>query len=529
MMDFLWASFLLLLWLFSYLLVRYFSLQRRRKHPTSTTSLGSLPSPPALPIIGHLHLLGPLMHRYLHRLSNRYGPLFHLRLGSLGSVVVASSASMAEEFLKTHELSFTSRPGVSGSEYSGDETGGFTLSPYGPYWKFLKKLSVTRLFSNKMLQQTVGIRREELLFFLDSLYRKSRAGEAADLGLALTALSNNVISRMLMSERCSGSANEAEKCREAVEEILEMTWKLNTLTTWGHFWGFDLFGYRKRLKVVHRTYKMLMERIMDDHERKEKQRREMGGGEVKENEDIMDILLRVSKDEEAEVKMNRDNVRVFITDIFTAGTETSSKALLWALSELINHPQIFQKAREEIESIVGKSRVVEESDIPNLPYLQAVVKETLRLHPVAPVIIRECSQDCRVMGVDILKGTKLFVNVWTIGRDAASWPEDPLEFRPERFLTMSGTDQNGGGGPIDIKGQHFQLLPFGRGRRMCLGYPLAIPVIQATLAATVQCFDWKPVGQPDPSRIKMEEKDGFTVSLAHPLHCIPVPHLNPTV
>ncbi|XP_068638020.1 3,9-dihydroxypterocarpan 6A-monooxygenase-like [Aristolochia californica] len=507
-------TFCVLLSLLAYLLTR--SLLRRRYPLNPATPLRNLPSPPALPVIGHLYLLGPLMHRSLHRLSKRYGSLFHLCLGSLGSVVVASSPSMAEEFLKTHELNFTSRPGVSGSEYSGDETGGFTLSPYGPYWKFLKKLSVTLLFSNKMLQKTIGVRREELRAFLDSLYDKSRAGEPADLGLALTALSNNVISRMLMSERCSGSANEAEECRKAVDEILEMTWKLNTLTIWHHFWGLDIFGYRKRLKVVHRTYRTLMERIMDDHESKEK-KREMGGSEEYEKEDIMDILLRVSKDDEAEVKLNRDNIRVFITDIFTAGTETSSKALLWALAELINHPPIFQKAREEIESVVGNNRLVEESDIPNLPYLQAIVKETLRIHPVAPVIIRECSQDCRVMDVDIPKGTKLFVNVWAIGRDAACW-EDPLKFMPERFLKEN---------PLDIRGQHFQLLPFGRGRRMCLGFPLAIPVIQGTLAALIQCFDWKPVGQPDPTKIAMEEKDGFTVSLAHPLYCIPVPHLKP--
>lgn len=205
-----------------------------------------------------------------------------------------------------------------------------------------------------------------------------------------------------------------------------------------------------------------------------------------------------------------------LQDIFAAGTDTSAITIEWALAELINHPAIFQKARDEIDKVIGNNRLVEESDIPNLPYIQAIIKETLRLHPTGPIIVRESTEDCKIGDYDIPARTRLFVNVWAIGRDPNHWPE-PLEFKPERF-----TESDKGG--IDVRGQHFHLLPFGSGRRGCPGTSLALQVIQPTLAAIIQCFDWK--GDGSHGMVDMTEGQGLTLPRAQPLVCRPVARLS---
>lgn len=204
--------------------------------------------------------------------------------------------------------------------------------------------------------------------------------------------------------------------------------------------------------------------------------------------------------------------------MFGAGTDTSSVTIEWALSELINHPNVMAKAREEIDSIVGNNRLVRESDIVNLPYLQAIVKETLRLHPTGPMIVRESTEDCTINGYDIPAKTRLFVNVWAINRDPKHW-EDPLEFMPERFWKST----------LDVRGQSFQFLPFGSGRRSCPGTSLALQVVHATLAAVIQCFDWK-VGDGAAGTggtVEMEEGPGISLPRAKPLVCVPSSRLRP--
>jgi len=205
--------------------------------------------------------------------------------------------------------------------------------------------------------------------------------------------------------------------------------------------------------------------------------------------------------------------------MFGAGTETSATTIEWALAELINHPDIMLKARQEIDSVVGKNRLVEESDILNLPYVQSIVKETMRLHPTGPLIVRQSTEDCNVNGYDIPALTTLFVNVWAIGRDPNYW-ENPLEFKPERFLNEEGQS------PLDLKGQHFELLSFGAGRRSCPGASLALQIIPNTLAGMIQCFEWK-VGEEGKGMVDMEEGPGMALPRAHPLQCFPAARLHP--
>lgn len=187
----------------------------------------------------------------------------------------------------------------------------------------------------------------------------------------------------------------------------------------------------------------------------------------------------------------------------------------------MKNQSLLRQAREEIESTVGKNRLVEESDVPNLPYLQAIIKETFRLHPPVAMVTRSCVAECKVENYVIPQNSLLFVNIWSMGRNPEIW-KNPLEFRPERFL------KNGEGDSVDVRGQHFQLLPFGSGRRMCPGVSLAMQEIPALLGSIIQCFDFKVVDHKtgeilnDVGEIDVDERPGLTAPRAHDLLCVPV-------
>lgn len=201
-----------------------------------------------------------------------------------------------------------------------------------------------------------------------------------------------------------------------------------------------------------------------------------------------------------------------------AGTDSTGNGLLWVLAELINNPVVFKKLREEINTVVGVHRLVKETDIPNLPYLQAVVKESLRLHPSLPLILRKSEEDCKVNGYDVLKNTRMMINVYAIMRDPNSW-QNSTEFLPDRF--MEEDDQNMDQ-LVGILGQDQRFMPFGSGRRLCPGALLASNVIQLATALLVQCFDWKVKD----GKIA-DTREGPSGAMAHPLMCYPVVHINP--
>ena len=189
----------------------------------------------------------------------------------------------------------------------------------------------------------------------------------------------------------------------------------------------------------------------------------------------------------------------------------------WAISELLKNPEIFDKAIEELDRVIGRERWVEEKDIVNLPYIDAIAKETMRLHPVAPMLVpRMCREDCQIAGYDIAKGSRVLVNVWTIGRDPTVW-KNPHAFYPERFMEYS----------IDVKGQDFELLPFGSGRRMCPGYSLGLKVIQSSLANLLHGFSWKLPGDMEKEDLNMEEIFGLSTPKKYPLHAVAQPRLPP--
>ena len=206
-----------------------------------------------------------------------------------------------------------------------------------------------------------------------------------------------------------------------------------------------------------------------------------------------------------------------LQELFTAGSHSISTTTDWAMSELLCAPRVAQKLREELNTVVGRGEYVEMSHIPRLPYLRAVVKETLRLHPPSPLMFPHMSLDaCQdVGGYAIPQGTRVFVNVWAIAHDPEVWGNDPEKFSPERFFENGYTS-------TDYKGQHFELLPFSSGRRMCLGINIALPILEITLANLLHAFDdWKlglPSGQ---SSLDMSDECGIVCRCVQPLIVVP--------
>ncbi|XP_054785863.1 cytochrome P450 93A3-like [Prosopis cineraria] len=511
MADFQGYIQLLIIGLVSLTLVRaiFTRIQRNLNRP---------PSPLALPIIGHLHLLAPIPHQALRTLSQRYGPIIQLFLGSV-PCVVASTPETATEFLRTHEASFSNRPQNTSVDFLTYGSQDFSFAPYGPYWKFMKKLCMSELLGGRTLDQLLPVRRQETVRFVRLLLDRAERGQTVDVGGELLTVSNNIVSRMLMGQTCSEDDVEAQEIRQLVRDTAELTGLFNVSDFIWFCKNWDLQGIKKKAKALRDRFDTLMDRVIAEHRKERRKMKEVG--EVYQAKDLLHILLDIYEDESSEIKLNMENIKAFILDIFMAGTDTSALTTEWGLAELINHPSVMEKAREEMDSVIGRNRIVEESDIPNLPYLQAIVKETLRIHPTGPLVVRESSERCNVGGFEIPAKTQLFVNVWAIGRDPNHW-EKPEEFRPERFMV---SEEGRGKKQIDVRGQHFELIPFGSGRRGCPGTSLALQVVQTNLGAMIQCFEWKVEGEK--ANVDMEEKAGLTLSRAHPLLCVPSPRLTP--
>ncbi|RLN05080.1 cytochrome P450 71A1-like [Panicum miliaceum] len=229
-------------------------------------------------------------------------------------------------------------------------------------------------------------------------------------------------------------------------------------------------------------------------EHEDRRRRE---GQAFVPNDMVDQLLQLAGDPSLDVPIDRDGVKASILELITGGTDISSVTVESAMSELLRKPQALTKVTEELDRVVGRDRLVAEVDIPSLPYLDAVVKETMRLHPV----YRVSREDTTLAGYDIPRVTRVLVNVWAIGRDPAEWGDAAEEFRPERFIVSD----------VDVKGQDLRLLPFG--------------MVQLVLANLVHGFAWRLPHGVAPEKLSMEEKFGISVSRMDQLKAIPEPKL----
>ncbi|KAJ0818756.1 putative cytochrome P450 [Helianthus annuus] len=439
----------------------------------------------AWPIIGHLHLLGgsALPHRIFSDLADTYGPVFTIKLGVRQALVV-SDAEMAKQCFTTNDKAFASRPTSLLSVIMGYDYAMFALSPYGEYWRQVRKLATVELLSQRRVEMLKHVRVSEVRTFMKDTYEAClRNKEVEDSDTVKVEMREffanlvfNIITRTIAGKRFSPGDEEAVEIHAVVKKFFEFLGTFVVSDFIPSLKFMDLGGHVKRMKLVAKEMDDIIERWLNEH----KQRRE--SNEVKQ--DFMDILISIveaaSKDEFP--GYDRDTViRSTSLVIITAGFDSTAVTLTWAIVLLLNNPETLKRAQEELDLHVGRKRLVDESDIKNLVYLQAIIKETLRLYPPAPIsLLHQSTEDCVVGGYTVPKDTLLIANLWKLHRDPNVW-SDPYKFRPERFLTDKKD--------IDLKGQHYELLPFGSGRRMCPGVSFALQSLHLTLASLIQGFE----------------------------------------
>ncbi|KAL0289355.1 UNVERIFIED_CONTAM: Trimethyltridecatetraene synthase [Sesamum calycinum] len=465
------------------------------------------PGPKPWPIIGNLNLVGSIPHQSLHFLSQKYGELMQLKFGTL-PVVVASSPEMAKQFLRVHDTTFASRPALSAGKYTSYNYSDMTWAPYGPYWRQTRKIYSMEVFNAKKLESFEHIRVEEGRNFLSRLH--SLSGKPVVFRDHLSRFSISSISRMVFSNKYFNTESEDEKAIMKVEELRGMLdeWLFLGgafyIGDWAPWLSYlDLQGYVKRMKAVGKKLDRLYSYVLDDHLTRKAARTDFIP------EDVLDSLLQLAEDPNLEIKLTRDH------NLLVGGTDTTATTLEWTIHEILRHPQTIEKAKEELDRVIGRDRWVEEKDHSQLPYIDAIIMESMRLHPIATLLAPHYAmEDCKVAGYDIAKGTAVLINTWSLGRDPNSW-DSPFEFLPERFLDKD----------IDIMGSNFSILPFGSGRRRCPGYALGLKVIRTTLANLLHGFELKLVGGMKPEDVSVEEVYGLTTHPKEPLTIIMEPTL----
>ncbi|EOA30342.1 hypothetical protein CARUB_v10013467mg [Capsella rubella] len=476
------------------------------KKPKDSRACNVPPSPPSLPIIGHLHLiLSVLPHKSFQKLS-KYGSLLCLRIFHV-PIILVSSASVAYEIFKTHDVNISSHghPPIDECLFFGSSS--FVMAPYGDYWKFMKKLMVTKLFGPQALERLRGARADELERFHASLLSKEMKSENVEIAKEAMKLTNNSICKMIMGRSCLEENGEAERVRGLVTQTFALFKKIfltQLLRRLFEILRFSLF--KKEILAVSSKFDELLERILVEHEENPDYR----------DMDMMDVLLAAYRDENAEYKITRNQIKALFVELILGGTDTSVQTIEWTMAEIINKPNILERLRNEIDSVVGKTRLIQEKDLPDLPYLQAVIKEGLRLHPPGPLLGRKVIRECMIGGFYVPKNTTLVVNAYAVMRDPSSW-EDPDEFKPERFLASSRR-------PEEEREQTLKYLPFGSGRRGCPGENIGYIFVGTAIGMMVHCFDWRI----KEDKVNMEETvAGMTINMAHPLRCTPVARMQP--
>ncbi|GFP83438.1 cytochrome p450 71a9 [Phtheirospermum japonicum] len=428
------------------------------------------PGPPRLPLIGNLlQYTSSNLHISLENLSKKYGPLMYMELIGKPTIVI-SSAKIAEEALKHNDLAFSDRPSmttIAKLSYNGRD---ISSSPYSEYWREMRKMVVLRLFTHKQVNSFRSVREEEVSLMVKAISRQAGDDrQLVNLNEVAQSLSSSIICRVALGKRY----DEGRRFNRLLEDIqaVVMEFFVADCFPW-LIWIDKLCGKVSRLEKVFEDMDSFYQDVIDEH--LSPNRPESMDG------DILDLLIRLREDGSSSVQMDWEHIKGIIMDVSVAGSDTSAATITWAMTALIKKPSTLQKAQEEIRSSIGNKGKVDEDDIDKLPYLKAVVKETLRLYPPGPLTLRETRQLCIVNGYEIEAKSMVFVNLWAISRDPDYW-ENPTEFLPERFLYSD----------IDFKGQDFGFIPFGSGRRQCPGMALGIAQIEMALANILYSFDWE--------------------------------------
>ncbi|CAM0878081.1 unnamed protein product [Alopecurus aequalis] len=509
LLDSLFAQFpqqwlLLLLLVILLPVISYLLLTRR----SAEKGLKLPPGPPRLPVLGNLHQLGPLTHQSLSDLARRHGPVMFLRLGMTTALAV-SSAAAARDVMKAHDAHCCNRPELPGNKQL---TYGFktvAFSPYGDYWRSMRRLFATELLGARRVRAAWATRQEQVRKLMAALGEAAARSAPVAMEERVYGVADGIIGTMAFGSVYAAAefAGRYERFQHVLNEAMDVSAGFAAEDFFPNAAGRladRLTGVVARRERVVRDLDAFFESVIEH-------RMDLG---PEDDDDtgagLVDALVGLWK--QGEQGFTKDNVKAILLDSFLGGVETSSVTILWAMSELVRKPQVMRKAQEEIRAAVAAvgGGSVQPDDLPKFRYLKMVVKETMRLHPPAPLLLpRETAGNVQIGGYDVPAGTRVLVNVWAIGRDPVSWGEDAEEFVPERFEASE----------VDFRGAHFELLPFGAGRRMCPGIAMGSANVEFTLANMLYGFDWAlPDGVEE---VSMEEAGKLTIHPKTPLVLVP--------
>ncbi|KAI7754736.1 hypothetical protein M8C21_004815 [Ambrosia artemisiifolia] len=450
------------------------------------------PGPPKLPIIGNLHQVGDKPHVSLTKFAKEYGPLISLKLGTQ-VLVVASSPEAAMGILKTQDRLLSSRLVPTALHHKSLIPHSMVFSECNESWKTLRNFCMTEMFSSNALEARSRILEEKVDQLLEFLHNKQ--GQVINVGDIVFTTLFNTLSCVVFDKDLLDLEEEHDTfvgVKRSIHKLLEYVARIKDVGSFFPIFDrFDLQGIRKGgLKHVEEVFDFWKDMI-------DERRAHISSSTWSslKSKSFLDHLLKNG--------FSNDQINEFVTELFVAGTNTTTTALLWAMTEIVKNKDVLKKNEEDINKEINSEKIIV-SQLSKLPYLQACVKEALRLHAPVPYLVpRVAIESCEVMNYTIPKNARIFVNVWAIGRDPKLW-DDPLSFKPERFL----------GSNLDFRGQDFEFLPFGSGRRKCPSLPLGTKSMEFIIASLIHEFDWFLPNKEEPD---IDEQFLFTLRKEKPL------------
>nr|UOI87846.1 p-coumarate 3-hydroxylase isoform 1 [Althaea officinalis] len=471
------------------------------------------PGPRPWPVVGNLYDVKPVRFRCYAEWAEKYGPIISVWFGSTLNVIV-SNTELAREVLKENDQQLADRHrSRSAAKFSRDGQD-LIWADYGPHYVKVRKMCTLELFTPKRLEALRPIREDEVSAMVESIFLDctnpadaESKGNTLQVRKYLGAVAFNNITRLAFGKRFVNSEGIMDEQGKEFKAIVANGLKLGaSLAMSEHIpWLRWMFPLEEEAFAKHGARRDRLTRaIMEEHT---VARQQSGGAK----QHFVDALLTLQD----KYDLSEDTIIGLLWDMITAGMDTTAISVEWAMAELVRNPRVQKKAQEELDRVIGFERVMSETDFSNLPYLQSVAKEAMRLHPPTPLMLpHRASANVKIGGYDIPKGSNVHVNVWAVARDPAVW-KDPEEFRPERFLEED----------VDMKGHDFRLLPFGAGRRVCPGAQLGINLVTSMLGHLLHHFCWTPPEGVKVEEIDMLENPGLVAYMRTPVQAIATPRL----
>ncbi|KAL3649922.1 hypothetical protein CASFOL_006325 [Castilleja foliolosa] len=503
-------EFSMIMFLISFFMFMFFLIIKLRAPPkTNKPELSLPPGPRKLPFIGNLHLFAASRNtpfqQTLRDLSKKYGPLMHLRLGEIDAIIV-SSPETAKLVMKTHDITFASRPSLILSDNVYGNNKSIALAPYGEYWRQMRKIFTLELLTAKRVRSFKSIREEEVLDLCKWI--ALHQGQKINLTERISSTGYDTIVRASVGKKIE----EKIKFIATIKKIVEFISIFRIADAYPSIKFLPvIIGDMRKIDEMHRQWDEMFTSIVEERVRTKKTKNNVG--EDEQAEDLLDVLLNIQSDKSREPSLTYNNIKFLLVEIFGAGATTSTVVLDWAMAEMLRNPEILKKAQDEVRRTFDGKGCINESQFDKLKYMRMVIKETLRMHPPAPLLVPRVSRErCEINGYTIPAKTWVLVNAWAIGRDPKYW-EDAERFKPERFLEKQETD---------FKGNSFEYIPFGAGRRICPGILFGLANVEIQLAMLLYHFDWILADGMKAEEMDMTYHCGVEGRRKHTLPVIPV-------